>query len=272
MKRIDSAFFVQLGGHLHHLKNLAAKSSWSDNFAAFVMAEAMLRFLIEKGYPIELTYCRNDAERLRAFLVRVINSRQGDVRSKKDAIDVHEWVEGRSLAETFETSLITELPQINTYFVSPIGVFSTSALLNKMEEMFGEHRDLLPSISVSLIREGGKCLAFSLGSAAAFHFFGALESVLKQYYDKLSGGKPRPKKASMGVYINALAAMEGVDEKLIAAVRQVKDLHRNPTIHFETILTIGQAQTLVGMIHSAISTVLDVVSKLPPAASSTREP
>jgi hypothetical protein len=128
----------------------------------------------------------------------------------------------------------------------------------------------MPDVTIALIKEAGKCLAFSLASAAAFHLFGALESVLKEYYDRLSGGKPRPNNASMGAYINALEGMPGVDQKLIAALRQVKDLHRNPAIHFDTVLTMGEALTVNGMIHSAISTTLDIVSKLAPSTRSTR--
>jgi hypothetical protein len=234
------------------------------NFVPFAMTEVILRHLLEQKEPVELTYCLNDAEELRRFLRSAIDSRQEEAPNKKDAIDASEAVQGRYLAETFEKSLTTELREANTYFVSPVGIFSTSALLSKADEMFGEHRNLLPNVTVSQIKEAGKCLAFSLGSAAAFHLFGALESVLREYYDRLSGGKRRPKSPSMGAYIGELSEMPDVDQKLIAALRQVKDLHRNPAIHFEKILTMGEALTLVGMIHSAISTTLDIVSKLRP--------
>jgi hypothetical protein len=233
------------------------------------MTEMILRRLLEQREPIELTYCLNDAKKLQQFLRDAIDRREKEAPNEKAAITVRELIEAHSFAETFEKSLMTELRETDTYFVSPVGIFSTSALLSKAEEMFGEHRNLLPDVTVSLIKEFGKCLAFSLGSAAAFHLFGALESVLKEYYDKLSGGKPRPKNPSMGAYINELERMTGVDQKLIAALRQVKDLHRNPVIHFETILTMGKALTLVGMIQSAIATTLDIVSKLPPSTSST---
>lgn len=166
-------------------------------------------------------------------------------------------------AKKFETTLAAELRDLETYFVSPVGIFSTSALLTRADEMFGEHRNLLPAVTVSQIREAGKCLAFSLGSAAAFHLFSALESVIREYYDKLAVGKPRPKKQGMGAYIGELSDLGTADTKLLAALRQVKDLHRNPAIHFENVLTIDEALTLVGMIHSAISTRLAIVAKLP---------
>ena len=257
------SFFLQLGGHLNHLKTLS-RSPWMDNFGPFASTEAMLRSLLDKKEPIELTYCLGDAKRLQQFLRGAIESRQEGAQNKKGEIEAGEAVQARYFVEAFEQSLTNELRETNTYFVSPVGIFSTSALLSKAEEMFGEHRNLLPEITVSLIKEAGECLAFSLGSAAAFHLFGALESVLREYYDRLSGGKPPLTNPGMGAYLGELSKMPDVDQKLIAALRQVKDLHRNPAIHFEKILTIGEALTLAGMIQSAISTTLDIVSKLPP--------
>jgi hypothetical protein len=271
VKRINSSFFLELGGYLNHLKGLAENSPWTDNNIAFLLTEMMLRDLIEEHEPVEITYSLGDAKSLRSFLIRAIDARKKDAPQKKDKIDYHERIEGHYLVETFEKSLVTELRETNTYFVSPVGIFSTSALLTKAEEMFGEHRNLLPKVTVIQIKEAGKCLAFSLGSAVAFHLFGALESVLREYYDKLSGGKPRPKNPSMGAYIGELADMPDVDQKLIAALRQVKDLHRNPAIHFERTLTMGEALTLVGMIHSAISTTLDIVAKLPPQITAVQK-
>jgi hypothetical protein len=235
-----------------------------NNFRPFAMTEVMLRHLLEKKEPIELTYCSDDAKKLQQFLCDAIESREEGAQNKKGEIDAGEAVQAGYLVEAFEQSLTTELRETNTYFVSPVGIFSTSALISKAEEMFGEHRDLLPEITVLQIKEAGKCLAFSLGSAAAFHLFGALESVLREYYDRLSGGEPRLKNPSMGAYIGKLSEMPDVDQKLIASLRQVKDLHRNPAIHIEKILTMDEALTLQGMIHSAISTTLDIVSKLPP--------
>jgi hypothetical protein len=171
----------------------------------------------------------------------------------------------QSLFGFIEPILSSEFARAHTYFVPQVGIYSTDSLISEPEKMFGENVELLPEITVKQIREAGKCLAFSLASAASFHLFAALESVLRVYYDALSGGAPPPKNPSMGAYLGELSKLQHVDKKLLAALWQVKDLHRNPAIHFEVILTPGEALTLMGMIHSAISTTLDIVSKLPPS-------
>jgi len=220
-----------------------------------LLAKVRLDSLLNED-PVAITYCAPEARELRDFL-------QALTQEGKRELNEHEAMQLRYYAESFESSLLIELRELSTYFVSPVGIYSTSALLTKGEEMFGEHRSLLPEIAANQVKEACKCLAFSLGSATAFHLFAALESVLRTYYDQLSGGAAPPKNPSMGAYLGELSKLPNVDKKLLAALWQVKDLHRNPAIHFETILSTGEALTLVGMIQSAISTTLDVVSKLP---------
>jgi len=42
------------------------------------------------------------------------------------------------------------------------------------------------------------------------------------------------------------------DPKLVAVLKQIKDLHRNEFIHPETTLTLDEAMGLLGIAHSAI--------------------
>ena len=258
MKRINVSYFYDLGAVIRPLVTATADTPVTEILLPAILAKFSLEAIRES--PVPLKYCIQEADEL----LKQINDLQELVQNKGDLAQFHvTWV--ANAARTFETTLHAELRDLDVYFVSPVGIFSTSALLTKAEEMFGENRRLLPEITIQQIKEAGKCLAFSLGSAAAYHLFAALESVLREYYDKLSGNAPRPKNPSMGAYLGELSELPSVDKKLLAALWQVKDLHRNPSIHFEALLTPGQALTLVGMIHSAIASTLEVVSRIPPA-------
>lgn len=256
MKRINVSYFYDLGAVIRPLVTADRTTPVEDVLLPSILAKYSLQAL--RAGPVPLKYCLEEADNL----LKQVTALQEAVINKSEIAQFNvSFV--INAAKSFETTLLAELRDLNVYFVSPVGIFSTSALLTKAEEMFGEHSNLLPEITVNQIKEAGKCLAFSLGSAAAFHLFAALESVLRTYYDQLSSGAEPPKNPSMGAYLGELSKLPNVDKKLLAALWQVKDLHRNPAIHFETILTTGEALTLVGMIHSAISTTLDVVSKLP---------
>ena len=259
MKRINVWYFYALASNIAPLKYLRPEMPWPDLSMTSWLAHFALERLDKAPYAeVPLKKCLPEANALIHELWKITTAKE-----PRTDLEVADMLGIRWAAEKFEISLEIELRDMDTFYVPPVGIYSTSALLTRAEEMFGENRNLLPEVTIKQIKEAGKCLAFSLGSAAAFHLFSALESVLREYYDKLSGGASPPKNPSMGAYLGELSKLTGVDKKLLAALWQVKDLHRNPAIHFETLLETGEALTLVGMIHSAIATTLDVVSKLP---------
>jgi hypothetical protein len=51
---------------------------------------------------------------------------------------------------------------------------------------------------------------------------------LRKYYSHVTGGAAAPKVRSLGVYITALKKAGKGDEKILAALKQMTDLHRNP--------------------------------------------
>jgi hypothetical protein len=56
-----------------------------------------------------------------------------------------------------------------------------------------------------------------------------------------------------------MAKEELGNEKVRAALRQIKDLHRNPLMHPEVQLTVAQAISLVGMAQSCIGAMLEEI-------------
>jgi hypothetical protein len=123
VKRINSSYFLDLGGYLNHLKTLNANSPWTDNYGAFILTEIMLGELLDRKEPIEVTYCLNDAEELRKYLCSAIEKRSDESKAPPEAINTYDVIQSRYLAETFEKALTTELHETNTYFVSPVGDF-----------------------------------------------------------------------------------------------------------------------------------------------------
>ena len=48
----------------------------------------------------------------------------------------------------------------------------------------------------------------------------------------------------------------GADAKVLAILEQIKDLHRNPVIHPEVELSNDDAQSLIGIMDSAITAIV----------------
>jgi hypothetical protein len=61
--------------------------------------------------------------------------------------------------------------------------------------------------------------------------------------------------------------------KVIAALKQIASLHRNPLIHPEDSLTVDQAVGLIGICVSAVNQMLaEMPSPLPPALRPLGDP
>lgn len=68
------------------------------------------------------------------------------------------------------------------------------------------------------------------------------------------GEVPTVKMRSWGVYIRLLKGA-AADAKVLAAMEQVKDLHRNPVMHPELQLSVEEALSLLGIIESLIMAI-----------------
>jgi hypothetical protein len=67
----------------------------------------------------------------------------------------------------------------------------------------------------------------------------------------------------MGVYLDALLKLSGVDTKLEAVLRQIKKLHRDPVAHPEVILSQQEVTSLIGIVQSAISRIVELTRPKP---------
>ena len=180
-------------------------------------------------------------------------------KEKLEVVDAFYLTDG---LRQFEAVLNAELAQMDTYYVSQKGCYSTYHLILQAEIMFPTTiRDFMTPESIEDIRQGGRCLAFELPTASGFHFLRATESVLHKYYDVISHGEERPKSRNMGKYIEALEKVPNVDDKVLSVLRQIKNLHRNPIMHPEAVLDMEEASTLLGIVQSAITTMISVVKR-----------
>jgi len=111
--------------------------------------------------------------------------------------------------------------------------------------------------------QAGKALAFEVATGSGFHVFRVTESVVKRYWDEVSGGTKRPKLQTLGNFAFELEKRKFGDEKIIESIKQMTRLHRNPIIHPEVILTVEEAIGIIGMARSVIGAMLKVLPDVP---------
>ena len=75
-----------------------------------------------------------------------------------------------------------------------------------------------------------RCIAFEVPIAAGFHLHRGNESVLRVYWDHVTGGEKRPKEHNMGVYHRELNKLDKGNQSVRAHLQSITDFHRNPLI------------------------------------------
>jgi hypothetical protein len=160
----------------------------------------------------------------------------------------------------FETILRNDMPEMATFAVSQIGIFRTDDLINNAHRQIAEPlQQLLQGRAKADIAEAGKCLAFRLSTASAFHACRAIEVGIDQYYEALAG-KPYHVSQSggnnnWGAKTEALVK-EKADEKVTEFLTHIRKQYRNPVTHPEVVVDEHEAVDLFIASLSAISMML----------------
>jgi hypothetical protein len=158
-------------------------------------------------------------------------------------IDQADVEEIKTAYSSFETHLGEELTRANVYAVDRKGIYETDALINRASEAIPSWLLVkLPQECKADLEHAGRCLAFELPTAAAFHIMRAVESAMWDYWIKLTK-KSKPKNRNWGIALESLEGSGG-DAKIVAALTQLKDLHRNPVMHPDVTLDMDEALAL----------------------------
>lgn len=221
---ISAQYFYWQSSALHPLATVAAEDGLDAVcYSKLLHVQTVLKSILsEKIIPLRL--CSERGWSLHAAIAAITEKIGKGL--KIDMFQAYSITDG---LRQFEIVLAAELSQMDMYYVSKKGCYSTVHLITDAEVMPPESiRPHFPKDATEDIRQGGKCLAFELPTAAAFHLLRATEGVLHGYFDVISIGKPRPKTRDMGKYIEALEKLDTVDDKVLGVLRQIKNLHRNP--------------------------------------------
>jgi len=162
---------------------------------------------------------------------------------------------------TFEITLNADLAIANLYVTTRKGAYDTLTLAEEGLAAFPAGlADKVPE-AVSDAKQAARCLAFDLPTAAAFHMHRSHEAVIRAYCKAIVADKkaiPEDKRAQEH-WIKAIESVSGT-EKIVAALRDIKDLHRNPVLHPEhTLADSEEAIALLGAIGTSVTHMLKAI-------------
>ncbi len=268
MEKMNIPIFYQLGTKLKPIVDF--EYDFSDRMELFpilILANITIKELLEK-YPA-LNVCRAAGEDFIQSTDDIVSwyiKSNAEDLGKPDYETDQLFTDAINKAKEFEIVLLAELQTLATYHATQKGIYSTTDLIERAENIFPPA--ILSKLTQDIkeeIRESGRCLAFDNATSSAFHIMRATELVLHQYYLCVCNPKHKTKNRlpNWGAYITELEKSTKPEVKeVIAIIQQIKDRHRNLIMHPDVVLTPDEAFTLFEIAQGVIIAMANELPKI----------
>lgn len=257
MIRISIPWIVQVTQALDGLTDVTANSKISDCWFLLFNAKNNIESLNSSVYNQHIKVSRDKAIELLGILDRLLNSGQDQIVTDFDA-----WAL-KNEKNLFSQILFAELGTMPAYLVSRKEGYDVEVLVEYGIRLFPPTLLLKVPEAEQDALQAGKALAFEVATGCGFHVFRVTESVLRRYWDTVSGNEPRPNLQTLGSFVGEMEKRKIGDTKVIESIKQMARLHRNPIIHPEVILTVEEAIGIIGIARSIIGVMLTVLPDVP---------
>jgi hypothetical protein len=261
MLKIDPAFLFELASAMRRVQHVTKDTATGNGYFFLDSARTHIRQAVDESIY---------AHALRAPVRAAANSLLAHIDNMLAPFQsVEEWPDTfafgdvmilHKLYSNFELLFIADLQSTAVYLVLPHGGYDTGLMMESGESLFS--RDLPHKVPAAMpdLQEACRCIAFELPTAAGFHLHRAHESVLRVYWDCVTGGEDRPEENNMGVYLRELDKREKGKKAVRSHLRSIKDFHRNPLMHPEQSLEdVDQALDLLAAIRCSIGYMLQEI-------------
>jgi hypothetical protein len=153
-----------------------------------------------------------------------------------------------------ERNLERECKNLSVFTVTRKGIYDTRALIESPEDKFPEKlHSIFPTQMLYDLKQAGRCLAFDIPTACAFHIFRATEALMLAYYALLAKHDWNFKKKDWKIYIEQLI-IEKAPVQITDRLEEIRLKDRNPYIHPDQNVTLDEAPLLfelcTGVLHS----------------------
>lgn len=265
--RISLAYVSNLAISISPIRQISGETTWGDGYVDVLVAQQELDGLLKGSvYLPALRSCYQPGKDLLSALDELIAIKKQHTEDEKMGFQADF---AKYKANEFWTIFSAEMGVVPAYFVHPKGGYDAVNLLDYGEVIFPSALSEKVPEALFDAKEAAKALAFELSTACGYHCFRALEAVVRSYLKHVTNGNGKPKQRNLGVYIRALSE-NGGDGKIIAALQQIKDLHRNPVAHPEVNLTLEDAISVLGMTRSVMAAILTILPELTAAEKLAR--
>jgi hypothetical protein len=259
MKKTDLSIFLHLGEALGDLRQIGQGKEWVEFFSLTLNPLAWIKKFLHETDGIPLPESRAAASRLLTILTEF----HRQPIDPKRAITSDEAIALFFATNEFLEAFDREHRNIDVFTVTPKGLYDTRLLAEKTEEKFPENvRKHFSKTMLYDLRQAGRCLAFDVPTACAFHIFRLTEALTLLYYERLAKQPWTLTGRDLGKYIEQLNKLPGVNTDATRRLDEIRKFERNPTIHPEHIVALERAPILFELCTGAIFVMGEEIEKL----------
>jgi len=229
--------YIACGSTLRYLRD--AQPGWPLHGRAFILSniDQLVGFLKE----FELRVTLRASKKLLALKEKLEARPKGATLTKDEASAL------RSLVYDLEKTLFAEAEEKTVFVVGGKRVDVRKLLVAPEALLAPNVFSSLPEIAQYDFRQAGKCIAFNVPTAAAFHLLRGTESVLRHLYCCVVKRR-RVKPLLWSNMVKHLRNRRSrPEEALLATLDSIREFHRNPTSHPEKRYDSDEVQDLLGL-------------------------
>lgn len=242
LKATNLNMFYELGSVLERMhEKLSVETHVADLYGYMVVPHNGLISFLESTKDMPLKDTRAAAQQLQAAIRAAWKSFQlnPDRNLTLDEVHAISWPK-----EEFDRAFEREHRNLDVFTVTKKGIYDTRALFENPEEKFPPNiRKVLPTQMLHDLKEAGRCLAFEIPTACAFHVCRGTEAVILAYYELLAKHPWNFKKKDWKIYVEQLCK-EKAPNRITNRLDEIREFDRNSYIHPDVNVTLEEAPIL----------------------------
>jgi hypothetical protein len=283
MEGISLIYFYRVGFQIGRLHQLCV-SDQELNHWRWSSAIKDARLWLENFHKDEIKILPK-TKRAAGVFVETIDSFSSLLgQPRKPELD--EWSRLTNAVDRFQNVFDQEIEDTFTFCITPIGAYSTTALITNAELHLSEiARKAIGEVARADYRSAGSCLALDHFTASGFHSMRALEAVSRGYHKIVTGISDVLTDTPLGPLINGSKGSPGLRTQweiegshndsmlglIVSTLSHVNKVYRSPIMHPEMILDHDQAKlvfdTAALAINAMVADSIERIEKKTDAAS-----
>jgi hypothetical protein len=237
MKQTNLTIFYQLGGALEDINKVSIGMPMGELLLNLISPQGWLMRFLEETEGIPVPDSRGSAERL----LRVVESITVLPLDKNRVLKQNEIIALHRYKKEFDENFARECVYLDVFTVTPKGDRSTHVLLRDASQKFPPNLlAVMPGDTINDLQQAGRCLAFELSTACAFHICRATEALMYAYFLALSAHPWPPASArTWNTLVNQLRAA-GAPSVIINRLDEIRE-DRNSYAHPDVTVPLDEA-------------------------------